>query len=121
MICIIDSNFLLVPYQFKVDVINEIKSLGFQPLLLSCVVEELRSISGNKGKAGSAAKIALELIEKKKLRIEKAECPADAAILNYSVMNKCAVATNDVRLIRKLKSNGIKVIRLRQKKLVVVE
>jgi len=114
---ILDTNFLLVPVQFRVDIFKELK--GNDLITLDLCVKELQKISKSKRKEASAASIALGLVKKRKIRIIKAKPPTDSALLNYAKRNNCTVATNDRKLIKGLKNNKIKIIRLRQKKYIV--
>jgi len=118
---ILDSNFLLAPYQFKIDIVDEIKDLGFAPITLSCVIYEIEHLVENRGKTGSAAKIALEIINKRRIPVKHADGLADKTILEYALKEDCAVATNDAKLIRRLKEKNIEVLRIKQRKLVVVD
>lgn len=118
---ILDSNFLLAPYQFRIDVVEEIQDLGFTAITLSCVISEIEHLVENRGKTGSAAKIALEIINKRKIPVKHADGLADKTILEYALKEGCAVATNDAKLIRKLKEKKIEVLRIKQRKLVAVD
>ncbi len=117
---LVDTNFLLVPFQFRIDVYEEIKKFGLPVTLDSCV-RELERLTKGKTKDAMHAKAALVLLEEKGLRIEKSPYSSDTAIISYAKQNGCAVATNDGKLIKRLKINGIRIIRLRQKKILMEE
>ena len=102
------------------NIIEEAKKFG-QPIILSSVIEELKKISIGKSRNARKARLALEIIGKKKMSIVMTEKKGDNAILDYSRDNKCTVATNDKELIRKLKSREVMVLRLRQGKYLVEE
>ena len=117
---VIDTNFLLIPAQFKVDIFSEIDRIchfGYSLCVLDKSINELEGISG---KDKPAAKLALSLIKAKKLKIIKTneKKSVDDLILD---MNNVIVATLDKELIRKLKEKGTKIIRLRQKKYLVID
>ena len=103
---------LLDAVKFRIDICAEAQKFG-EPFTLSACVSELERLA----KVTVAAKLTLHIIEE--LPIIKAEGRADSAILKYAMKQKCAVATNDKKLIKALKLKGIRVIRLRQKKYLV--
>lgn len=117
---ILDTNFLMVPFQFRIDVYEEIKKFGLPVTLDSCV-RELERLSKGRTQDAMQAKAALALLKAKNLAIEKTPYSSDTAIINYAKENGCAVATNDGKLIKRLKINGIRIIRLRQKKILAEE
>ncbi len=112
---LLDTNFLLVPVQFKVNIYDE---LGDHELItLESCINELEKIAEGKGRYAPVAKIALDLIVEKGIKIVATkEKITDSAIINYAKKHNCMVATNDRKLIKTLKSNKIKIIRLRQRK-----
>ncbi len=118
---VIDTNMLISAVQYKVDIFEQLQ--GYELVTLSNCIEELWKIAKGRSKSSTNARIALELIEKNGVMIEKsAEKSTDAAIIKYAMKNRpkdasgFAAATNDRKLIKALKNNGIKVIRLRQRK-----
>lgn len=117
---LIDTNFFLLPNQFGIDIFQE---LGFYDLVtLSSCMEELKRLSAKKSKDGMAAKIALKLIGMKDVDIVAPKAKnCDKAILDYAAREDCMVATNDKALIKALKSRGVKIIRLKQKKYLTEE
>jgi len=118
---ILDSNFLFIPSQFKIDIFEELMNLlnqRFEPVLLSSTFQELRNMA-DKGapKRRKQASLALKLAEKCRLvNIEKgAEETNDDVILRIAAQWKSPVATNDRELRRKLRNRDIPVIFLRGK------
>ena len=118
---LVDANVLLVPAQFKVDIWRELAKLDYSPIVLSCVLNEVRKIAEGRSKDKGAARVALQLIRLKKPKIIKERGPADSALIRVAKRRGYAVATNDRILINKLKIRDIRVIRLKQKKFLVVE
>jgi len=121
---ILDTNFLTLPHQFKIDIFNEIDRImeeNYELFTLDSVVYELKKLSKSKGKDAIAAKIGLELIKKKNIKIintgEKNVDKAIVAISNEDMI----VATNDKILRKKLKNENIKTIYLRSKKYLKIE
>ncbi len=118
---ILDSNALFVPFQFKIDIFEELKTLlkrNYVPILLSPVKRELGKIA-EKGspKMRKEASYALKLAEKCKLveiNIETASSPDDA-IFYMAHEWKCPVFTNDGELKKRLRDISVPVIYVRQK------
>ena len=118
---LLDTNFLMIPGEFKVDIFTELDRLGYTPVILSCVVHELQKIASGKGKASANARIGLQLLSVIRPHAVPAKEPADKALLEHAGQNECAIATNDVALIEKAKGKGLHILRLRQRKYVVQE
>lgn len=124
---IIDTNFLMVPGQFKVDIFSEIDRIMTEPFEL-CIVEETiaeinRIIMAGGVKDKFAAKLALVLsIQKslKRLPSSKGFKSADDDIVQVSDENTY-VATQDSALRKRVREKGAKIIGLRQKKYLVIE
>ena len=119
---LIDTNFLLVPGQFGVDIFSEIDRIMIGPYEL-CVVDktlaELRKIVDTaSGKDKAAASLALRLVEAKKLHHLKTEknLNTDELIVELAKQPDFVVATQDMALKRILKQNSVPLIVLRQKK-----
>lgn len=115
---LLDTNFLMIPGRFKVDVFSELDRLGYKPVILSCVLDELGNIAKRRGKAAGYAKIALEILDARKPEVTEAAGPVDSALLEHGSKSHCAIATNDALLIARAKKKSISVLRLRQKKYV---
>ncbi|MBI4018819.1 MAG: PIN domain-containing protein [Candidatus Aenigmarchaeota archaeon] len=115
---LLDTNFLMAVAQFKADVFGELQ--GNDLFTLSSCIQELEKLAGSRKKDAPAARVALELLQKKGVKIIEASGNTD-----FSLMEKAekgyAVATNDAALIKKLKESGIKVLRLKQKKRIFIE
>ena len=120
---ILDTNFLMIPTQFKVDVFAEIKRLLTEPYelcLFQGSIDELLDLAINNGKIGVSAKLALALIKQKNLKSlpnSINEKYADNLILE-GVTNKDIVCTQDQALKRllRVKHKGIRLITLKSKK-----
>ena len=114
---ILDTNFMMLPGQFGIDIFKELDRIidqKYQLCTLTPIVHELERLSREaKGKDKTAAKLALGMMP----RIEKIEVKrkADEAIVETAKQEKAIVATNDAELRRKLKKEGITAIYLRQK------
>jgi len=124
---ILDSNFLFVPAQFKIDVYEELTILlnqRFEPILLSTTHQELQTIA-KKGSPSrkKQASLALELANKYRLvKVEKGEGETnDDVILRVATEWKSPVATNDRELRKKLRAQNMPVIYLRSKRRLELE
>jgi len=116
---LLDTNFLMIPSQFNLDifeVIDEIMEEEYELFTIDGVVKELEKLAKIKGKDGVAAKIALNLIHKKNIKVMKTkEKNIDEAIIKITDKDTI-VATNDRILRKKLKNKNVKTIYLRAKK-----
>jgi len=124
---ILDSNFLFVPSQFKIDIFEDLTTLlnqRYEPILLSSTYHELRKMA-EKGspKLGKQAAMALRLAEKCRIIDVKRshEETNDDVILRIAAEWKCPVATNDRTLKQRLRDISIPVIYLRQKSRLELE
>ena len=117
---IIDTNFLLIPFKFKIDIFSEftrICNFNYKLFIFEQSINELKNIiEKQSGKDKKAAQFALKLIELKHINIIKSEQKdVDWLILSKSDKDT-VVATLDSNLKRELLKKGISVIILRQKK-----
>lgn len=115
---VLDTNFLLVPYQFGLDVFVEIEhvlEVSHELIVPSGVIGELEKLGKGKGKEGAAARFALKLLEKNKCTVVPSEGNVDDWIFNYAVKEGALVATNDRPLRNRLKNERVKVISLRSR------
>jgi hypothetical protein len=121
---ILDTNFLMIPYQFNVDIFKEIERVieeGYELITLDSVVKELKRMKKSRGKDAIAAKVALELIKKKNVKVIKTkEKKVDNTIIKLADKNTI-VATNDKVLREKLKNKNVKVLYLRSRKRLAIE
>lgn len=115
---LLDTNFLMLPAQHKLDIYMELKSHSL--LTLKQCITELERLAKGKSKRAVYARIALQLA-RKNAEIVNAKGSTDSAVIGYALQNACAVATNDRNLIKSLKRHNIKIIRLRQEKYLVEE
>ncbi|MEM5879169.1 MAG: PIN domain-containing protein [Candidatus Aenigmatarchaeota archaeon] len=117
----LDTNFLIDLIRFKIG-LEEIQVFLQEPIdffILSSTLKELQTIARNKGKSGNLAKVALEIVKSKGIKILETEQSPDKAFLSLADKNTI-IATNDSELRKKLKKLGIKTIYLRAKKYLEV-
>lgn len=121
---VIDTNFFMVPFQFNVDIIDELeKALPSYKLTTPIfVINELKGLKrNNKGKIRLNANLALKLanssnIEIKDISLENNETVDDALLRVSEVL-----ATNDIELKKRARKKGITVAYLRQKKYIAID
>lgn len=118
---ILDSNFLFIPSQFRIDIFEELMSLlnqKYEAVLLSSTLEELLTMArkGSPTRRKQAA-LALELARNCSIaKIEKGLGETnDDVIYRMAVKWRIPVATNDSELRRKLRAQNIPVIFMRGK------
>ena len=122
---ILDTNFLLIPIQFKLDIFSEIDRIclfKYKLYIIDKTIDELKEITKKqKGKHKLAARIALQLIKKKNISIIKTkQGKVDNLILE--LLNKnCILATQDELLRKKALKKGTRVIFLRAQIYVVLK
>lgn len=136
MMIILDTNMLLVPGQYKIDIFDELIKLGYTEFIITnSVVRELLILSKKykKKKDIMAVNLAMSLLDRCKI-VEMDKVMEKQKILRHTDRNTIAdddildladeigaVATNDKKLIEDLKKRNVKVVRLRQKKFLVEE
>jgi len=112
---LLDTNFLLVPYQFKLDIFAKLGEVIEGPhsfIVPTGVIQELQGLSTGKGKEGAAARFALKLIRTRKPLEVESSGNVDNWILEYAKKTRIIVATNDRTLRSRLKRKRVKVISL---------
>ncbi|AFL94931.1 hypothetical protein containing PIN domain 15 [Thermococcus cleftensis] len=123
-----DTNFLLVPGQFGVDIISELNrvlDVRFKIAVPNVVLQELEVIGRkSRGKDLLAVRMAKKLAE----RFDTVEIgefgrkPIDDQIYEFAVENeRVIVCTNDKGLKRRLREKGVPVVYLRSKKILELE
>ena len=123
---ILDSNFLMVPFQFNIDIFQEIeyllqKKVDF--IVPSSVKLELTGISARGGEGASEASLALQLASRCRV-VEVSLQPqetVDDAIIKAAQKLGAVVATNDIELKKKLRGIHIAVIFMRDKSKLEIE
>ncbi|MEM2983809.1 MAG: hypothetical protein QXL24_01195 [Candidatus Jordarchaeaceae archaeon] len=104
---ILDTNFLMAPFEIGVDIISELDRLikqKYEIVILKRTIDELKGLSQNpKLKIRRAAKLALEMAERYKIvEMTNQNGNLDDLIVRFSKNTYCVVATNDRNLRRKL-------------------
>ena len=117
---IIDTNFLMIPIQFRVDIFSEfsrICNFNYKLFIFEQSINELKNIIEKQtGKNRKAAQFALKLIKLKNINIIKSKRKNVDSLILKNASNDTIVATQDSHLKKKLLEKGASVIILRQKK-----
>ena len=114
----------MIPFQFNVDIIEELKRIlpNYHLVTAEFVIRELNGLKNNsKGKTRMAAGLGLKIalsgdVEIRDVPLKEGESVDDALIRISNVL-----ATNDIELKRKAKQKGIALVILRQKSYLAVE
>ena len=112
---IIDTNGLMIPGQFGIDIFMELKRLGFDSYIVPrASIRELEKISMHgRGRDRTAAKIALSLLDR--CTIVEMEGFADDVIMELATSKEDTVLTSDVELKKRLCSKGVSIVQLRER------
>jgi rRNA-processing protein FCF1 len=123
-----DTNFLLVPGQFGVDIIRELERViqaRFRIVVPDVVLQELDVIERkSRGRDLMAVRMAKKLAERfDVVKVGRfGERPIDDQLLDFAVNNeRVIVCTNDKGLKRRLRERGLPVVYLRSKKILELE
>ena len=121
---LLDTNFIMIPAQFKVDIYSEIERIcdfKYELYVLDKTLSELENIiKTQKGRQKAAARLAKAILEAKKPKTLKTTSKdyVDNIILG---LKGFIVATLDRELRSRLKKNGVATIVLRQKKYLMLD
>lgn len=123
---ILDTNFLMIPVQFKVDIYSEIDRImtaKYKIYTLDRCIWELDKITKTqKGKDKEAAQIAKKIAQKKQITILKTDKLKNVdKILLQKAEEGAIIATQDKLLKKALKNKNSKIITLKQKKYLTIE
>ncbi|MDP6154935.1 MAG: twitching motility protein PilT [Candidatus Thermoplasmatota archaeon] len=113
---IFDTNSLMMPFQFKVNIDLELDRLmGFwYGIVPSCVIDELAGLSKTYPHARAARKLA------EKYEIVETKAAGDDGVLEAVRKTGGILLTNDKELKKRAITFGSKVIYLRKKKYLVI-
>lgn len=116
---ILDTNFLMIPAQFGVDIFDEIRNkmdTQYELYVLSGTLRELDIIiEKDKNKHKTEARIAKKLIESKNIKILDSADDVDDELVRLSKNDNTIIATQDKELKKRIE--GKKIV-LRQKKYI---
>lgn len=115
---LLDTNFLLVPYQFRIDIFSRLDELidgPYELLVPTGAVSELKKISRGKGRHAAAARFALKLAAARGLKKVRSSGKVDDWLVSTAAEKGFWVATNDKLLRNRLKKAGVKAVVLRSR------
>ncbi len=123
MRALLDTNFLMIPGEFKVDIFSELLSLGYiEVFTLDLVVRELEKFSTRGGKVSRCARLALELVRNCDVTVLKTKgdvAQVDNEIFRLAREKGYVICTQDKDLIKRINEAGMRLITLRQGKYLV--
>jgi len=123
---ILDSNFLMIPFQFNLDIFQEIEYLLQKKVdfvVPSSVKNELTVISSRGGEGAPEASLALQLASRCRVvevHLDQGET-VDDAIVKASQKLGAVVATTDIELKKRLRDINVPVVYLREKSKLEIE
>ena len=117
---VIDTNSLIYAAKEKIDVITELKKIGFTKIIVpNEVLKELEFIQNDKKQKGAdknAAKLALQIIKFSKVdTIYLGKGHPDDKILEFAVAKNFSVLTNDKILKKRLKAESVQIFTISKK------
>lgn len=112
---VLDTNALLMPFQFNIDLVNELQRLlgAIDIHVPEICLYELENIRDRK------ASVALEFAQQ--FKIEPSVGRGDDAVLALAGELRAVLVTNDADLRRRAKTAGLKVAYLRGRDHLVLE
>ncbi len=123
-----DTNFFFILFDFKIDIFEEFDRIiptTYRLLTFPAIIEELKKLGTKKDSViwKKRIQMALKITEKCEIH-DDSPLPKesiDEFILRIAKEKNRIVATNDKVLKKKLKSHGVPIIYLRQKKYLILE
>ncbi|MBM3291697.1 hypothetical protein FJY84_03370 [Candidatus Bathyarchaeota archaeon] len=127
VIIIFDTNFLMLPIRFGIDIFEQLDRLldfSYQASVTKSVINELNDLKKNaKSSLTKEIDFALSTLSKYKIIDDSLnnEGSVDLHLLKLAKENSYVVATTDSELRRRLRDERIPVIYLRQKNHLALE
>ena len=116
---LLDTNALLMPAQFGVDLYDELLGLfgDFEPITLEEVVGELSGLARGRGRDAAAARVGLALVRRSTVVPSGSTAEGvDNRVIEYARREGCTVVTNDRELRNALLREGVDVVSMRRQK-----
>jgi len=118
-----DTNFLLMPYEYRIDLVGELLRINNGPFVLqvaSGTMDEVRTLAGRTGRRAAAARFVLGNMDKIRknfgVEVVNSAGAVDNWVIKYAQENReICVATNDVPLRKRLLALGVPVIAMKSK------
>ena len=119
---IVDTNFLLMQYEYALDLPAELRRIVHAPITLviaSGAMDELAALAGRAGRRAAGARFVLQNMGKLRamftIEIAPSKGKVDEWIFKFAKENHVCTATNDVPLRRRLLALGVPVIVMKGK------
>lgn len=114
---LLDTNALLMPAQFGIDLYDELMGLfgDFEPVTLEEVIGELSGLARGRGRDAAAARVGLAMARRSTVVPSGSTAEhVDDRVTEYARREGCIVATNDRQLRNTLLREGIDVVSMRR-------
>ncbi len=114
----------MTSFQFQVDIISELERIlpSYGLLVPSFVIDELERIKKrSKGSNSIAASVALEIACSPPIKVIKVDLDENENVDDALLRISKVLCTNDRKLRKKAKNEGITVVYLRQRKYLAVD
>ncbi|KAF5044883.1 MULTISPECIES: PIN domain-containing protein [unclassified Methanoculleus] len=114
---LLDTNALLMPAQFGIDLYDELMGLfgDFEPITLEEVTGELRGLARGRGRDAAAARVGLAMARRSRVVPSGSAAErVDDRMIEYARREGCVVVTNDRELRNALLREGIDVVSMRR-------
>jgi rRNA-processing protein FCF1 len=116
---LLDTNALLMPSQFGIDLYDELMGLfgDFELVTLEEVAGELRGLARGRGRDAAAARVGLAMARRSTVVPSGSSADhVDDRVIEYARREGCVVVTNDRELRNALLREGIDVVSMRGQK-----
>ena len=112
---ILDTNALMMPYQFGINIEKELnRLLGICRIIVPhSVVEEINKLTQEDGEIGRAATLGMSIIKKRGFRLMETEYRGDDGVIETALKVEAAIVTNDKELKKRAKELNLSIIYLR--------
>lgn len=114
---LLDTNALLMPAQFGIDLYDELMGLfgDFEPITLEEVIGELSGLARGRGRDAAAARVGLTMARRSTVVPSGSAAErVDDRVIEYARREGCIVVTNDRELRNALLHEGIDVVSMRR-------
>jgi len=114
MMVVLDTNFITLPVQFKIDIFGEIRDRipDAEFATVSQAVKELKRLK--------AGKVGLEMLKKFRVKIVEADGDTDDALLDLAIGGNGLLCTNDRELKKRALEKKVPVMFMRKKKILEI-
>ena len=122
---LVDTNFLLIPVRFKVDIFEESQNAVNDVVefyVSSRVLAEIQILKArSKGSFVRQLKLAERLSENCTVINDDSSTRVDQSLINLAIREEMMIGTADAELRQNARKAGVKVVYLRQKRYLVLD